>query len=123
METIETITASQFRQIIDRPKNKYKAKRVKLDGKHFDSKAEANYYAALKIREKAGEVFDVELQKPYALVVNGFLVATYKADFVYFDDVTKSRRVIDVKGVQTTAFKLKRKLMKACLGIEVELAR
>lgn len=123
METIETITASQFRQIIDRPKNKYKAKRVKLDGVWFDSVAESKYYAALKIREKAGEVFDVELQKPYALVVNGFLVATYKCDFEFFDAVTKTRRVIDVKGVQTPVFKLKRKLMKACLGIEVELAR
>ena len=52
-----------------KPINKYNAKRVLLDGICFDSKAEANYYAALKLREKANEVTDIELQRWYDLIV------------------------------------------------------
>ena len=101
--------------------NKYGAKRVLVDGIAFDSKAEAAYYAALKIRERAGEVTDVELQRPYELTVGGHLIATYRADFVFWDHLMKRRRVIDVKGVVTPVFRMKKRLMKACHGVEIEV--
>jgi hypothetical protein len=63
-------------------RSKYGAKRTLLDGILFDSKAEANFYAALKQREKAGEVTDIERQREYDLMVNGVLVARYRADFM-----------------------------------------
>lgn len=103
--------------------NKYGAKRTLLDGIGFDSKAEASFYADLKIREKAGEVADIERQREYDLMVNGVLVARYRADFVFFDRRARARRVIDVKGVATRDFTMKRKLMKACHGIEVEVVK
>lgn len=121
----ETLSRDQGRALLSMPKkaNKYKAKRTLLDGICFDSKAEASYYAALKLRLNAGEVHDVEYQRPYALTINGILICTYRADFVFWDVAMRRRRVVDVKGVQTAAFKIKRKLMKACHGIEVELER
>lgn len=104
-------------------RSKYGAKRTLLDGICFDSKAEASFYAALKQREKAGEVTDIERQREYDLMVNGVLVARYRADFVFFDRILRARRVVDVKGVATRDFRLKAKLMKACFGIEVEVVK
>jgi len=104
-------------------RSKYGAEKTLLDGILFDSNAEANFYAALKQREKAGEVTDIEPQREYDLMVNGVLIARYRADFVFFDRVARARRVVDVKGVATRDFRLKAKLMKACFGIEVEVVK
>ncbi|MGU3399249.1 DUF1064 domain-containing protein [Brucellaceae bacterium D45D] len=116
------MSAAEFRQAA-KP-NKYGAKKTVLDGIRFDSKAEASYYAALKQREKAGEVGGVELQRPFAVLgPKGELITTYKADFAFWDFIEDRFRVIDVKGVETPVFKLKRKLVRAFLGIEVEVVK
>jgi hypothetical protein len=121
----EHLSAKQYQEAIAKPQrgNKYKAQRTLLDGICFDSQAEAHYYAALKLRERAGEVEDVEMQRSYALTINGVLVCTYRADFVFWDVAMKRRRVIDVKGVVTPVFRIKQKLMKACHGLEVEVVK
>jgi len=120
-----TMTRQEYQAAIGKPKrgNKFKAQRTLVDGICFDSKAEASYYAHLKLRERAGEVTDVELQRPYALTVNGVLVATYRADFVFWDNLARRRRVIDVKGVSTPVLRLKQKLMRACHGITIEVVK
>lgn len=105
------------------PKSKYRAVPVVVDGIRFDSKAEARYYAELKLRERAGEVYEVELQPRFQFVHNGQLIGTYRADFKFWSDATKRTHVVDVKGVQTEAFKIKRKLMRAFHGIDVEVVR
>lgn len=122
---IETMSAKQYRDGGAKPKrSKYGNRKTVLDGITFDSKAEADYYAALKIREKAGEVSAVERQKPFLLLgPRGELIATYKADFVFIDHILGCQRVIDVKGFSTDVFKLKRKMMRALLGIEVEIVK
>ncbi|MXN51887.1 DUF1064 domain-containing protein [Shinella sp. AETb1-6] len=105
-------------------RSKYGAEKTLLDGILFDSKAEARFYADLKVRERAGEVTDIELQRGYDLAPNGVHVAFYVADFVFFDRTVCRRRVVDVKGAPATpAFRLKAKLMKACFGIEVEVVK
>lgn len=104
-------------------RSKYGAEKTLLDGILFDSKAEANFYAALKQREKAGEVTDIARQREYDLMVNGVLVASYRADFVFFDRRARAFRVVDVKGFATRDFRLKAKLMKACHGIDVEVVK
>lgn len=109
--------------MLARRKNKYGAKKTTLDGLKFDSKAEAKFYAALKQREKEGEVHSVELQRPYTLTIEGKLIATYKADFVFWDQIEERWRVVDVKGVVTPVFRLKQKMMKAIYGIDVEVVR
>ena len=43
---------------------------------------------------------------------------TYKADFSYMQD--GELKVLDAKGVKTDVYKLKKKLMLALLGIEIE---
>ena len=53
----------------------------------------------------------------FKLVVNGTLIARYRADFVY---IRGGRRVVeDAKGFRDRVYKLKRALMLACHGIEI----
>lgn len=122
------LTREEGRQLLSQKKtkrgNKFNAERVLYDGHMFDSKAERDYYATLKLRERAGEITDLELQREYHLMVNGVLVAKYKADMVFNDRILCRRRVVDIKGAPVTRdFRLKQKLMKACFGIDVEVIR
>ncbi|MBY3073420.1 DUF1064 domain-containing protein [Rhizobium laguerreae] len=111
--------------LAQKPKRaKYGNKKVMIDGITFDSKREAAYYSELKIREKAGEVTGVEMQRPFALLgLNGALMATFRADFCFWDNTAGRFRCIDVKGFDTPVGKLKRKMMKGLLGIDVEIVK
>lgn len=98
-------------------KHKYGAKKATFDGIVFDSKAEAGYYRYLKRQQAKGKVLSFERQKTYELLPKFRHPKTGKAvraikyipDFVvtYADGRVE---VIDIKGVQTEAFKLKAKL-------------
>jgi hypothetical protein len=68
-----------------------------------------------------GELRDIRLQVSYRLEFNGVLICRYHADFVY-EERTKgawAEVVEDVKGFKTPAYKLKKKLMRACHNIEI----
>jgi hypothetical protein len=54
----------------------------------------------------------------FRLIVGGVLVCRYRADFVYVE--SGARVVEDVKGFRTVVYKLKRRLMLACHGIEIK---
>ena len=102
-------------------RNKFGNVRTELDGHTFASKAEAKYYATLKLREKAGEVTDIELQPVYVLQVKPRI--TFRPDFRFTDRVAGRVRVVDVKGHETQVFRLKKRLLKAVHGIEVEVVK
>ena len=121
----ERLTSKEYQAQSSKPKrSKYGSKRTMVDGVLFDSKAEGAYYSMLKMREKAGEVSAVELQRPFPILgPKGELICTYKADFCFWDHKADRFRVVDVKGVETSVFKLKRKMMRILLGIEVETTK
>lgn len=82
-------------------------------GHTFDSKAEYTFYTQLKLRERAGEVADIELQPKYWLTeARGRAGTCYKADFRYRDLKTGLVHVVDVKGAETRTFKDKMKQMR-----------
>lgn len=118
------LSRQEARAILAKPKrSKYGAQKTMIDGILFDSKREAAYYAELKQRENAGEVVGVELQRPFTILINGFLVGTYKSDFAFWD-VTEDRfRVIDVKGMDTPLSRFKRKCVKAQYNVDVEIVK
>lgn len=101
--------------------SKYRNRKTEVDGILFDSRKEATRYGALKLAERAGMVRDLKLQVPFKLEVNGVLVCTYKADFVYEDKFgSQWKRIVeDCKGYQTPVYRLKKKLMRAIHGIEI----
>jgi len=96
-------------------KNKYRAEPVSIDGHIFASRREANYYKALLLLQKAGEVVNIELQPEFVLIPdfyrNGKKVRgiTYKADFrvTYKDGRVE---IVDCKGYRTPVYRLKKKL-------------
>ena len=100
--------------------HKYHAIPTEVDGILFASRLEARRYSELRLMGQAGEIRDLELQPRYPIRINGQLVCTYVADFRYFD-VQRNREVVeDVKGVRTREFVLKKKLVKAVYGIDIE---
>lgn len=92
-----------------------KYRNVRVDG--FDSKGERDRFLELQMLEKAGAIQNLERQIEFKLEVNGVHVTKYISDFKY----TENGKLIieDFKGVRTKEYVLKRRLMLACLGIEI----
>ena len=117
---------------------KYGNKKVEMDGILFDSKKEAVYYLHLKTRLTKGEISDLRMQVPYELLPAIYETQTvhlktkdktvekcvqkavhYLADFVYTDIATGKETVVDTKGYKTKDYILKKKMMRALLGITI----
>lgn len=97
--------------------HKYNAKKVEIDGIKFDSIAEGEYYLHLKEQVAEHKILGFERQKRM-LLQEGFSVEGvkgrirpifYVVDFVVVQN-NGSFTYIDVKGVETSVFSIKRKL-------------
>lgn len=97
--------------------SKYNAKKVEIDGIKFDSKAEGEYYLHLKQQVAERQILGFERQKRM-LLQEGFKVEGvkgkirpifYVVDFIVTEN-DGTVTYIDVKGVETDVFKLKKKL-------------
>ena len=96
--------------------NKYNAQKTVMCGHVFDSKREAEIYLDLLSRKQHGEIIRIGLQPSYTLLA-GFKdntgknqkPITYTADFfvTYADG---RNEVIEVKGVRTRDYMLRKKL-------------
>lgn len=98
-------------------KSKYGNSKTMVDDIQFDSIKEANRYKELKMLRKAGLIGQLELQVPYELNPGGTHSLRYIADFVYIDALTGQTIVEDVKGMRTTIYKKKKRLMLKVHGI------
>lgn len=102
-------------------KAKYGNRKVIYDGMQFDSLKEGNRYLVLRARKLAGEISGLTMQTEFELTVNGEKVCVYRADFCYYEN--GKLRVEDVKSAYTRrlpVYRLKKKLMQECLGIEIQ---
>lgn len=117
--------------------SKYGNKKVEVDGIVFDSKREAERYQELSLLEKAGVIRDLQRQVKYILIPAqrepdiigkrggrkpGKLIekeCAYYADFTYFDRDKQETIVEDTKGMRTTEYIIKRKLMLHVYGIRI----
>jgi len=104
--------------------SKYRNKPVTVKGRRYASKKEAIYCEGLIQLEKAGKIGGLELQRRFQILgPKGELICVYVADAAFWDHEQDRFRVIDVKGVETDVFKIKRNLMRALNGIEIEVVR
>jgi hypothetical protein len=112
-----------------RNKPKYKNRKVNIDGMEFDSMKEYWRFAELKQMQAEGKITDLERQVKYILlpaqrepdtigkrggVKKGKLLereVAYYADFVYRLADTGTLIVEDTKGMRTTEYIIKRKMM------------
>jgi hypothetical protein len=98
-------------------KNKYNAKKVKIDDILFDSKLEAKRYLELKQLLHLGVIKNLVTHKKFPLIVNDITIGSYEADFVYEKDGVEI--IEDTKGVLTKEYRLKKKLMKAIYNKDI----
>ena len=99
--------------------SKHRNIKTTVDAIVFDSRLEAKRYSILRLLEKSGTIKDLKLQESFDIIVNGEKICSYKADFVYMN--SKDEMVVeDAKGTRTPVYKLKKKLMKAVLGIDIK---
>ena len=102
--------------------SKYRAMRVVVDRYKFASKAEARRYGELKLMLSAKEIDGLIVHPKFELIIKGIKrdTITYIADFCYRDCKTGNLIVEDVKGFKTAVYNLKKRLMRALLGIEIK---
>lgn len=116
---------------------KYHNKKVKYEGRVFDSLKEKRRYCHLQLLERQGIISDLRLQVPFELIPPIYedvevqlkrkvktvkklvqRATTYVADFVYLQD---GRVVVeDTKGFKTPEYELKKKMMRAFRGIAIQ---
>jgi Protein of unknown function (DUF1064) len=115
----------------DKP-NKFRNQEVEVNGIHFQSKKEAGRWLELQEWQRQGKIIRLQRQVPFDLVVNDQLVCRYFADFCYtiqalggdgpYGCAFLHEVVEDVKSDHTrrlSTYRLKRKLMLACRGIQI----
>ncbi len=105
---------------------KYRNKKITIDGVTFDSQREAARWQQLCLMEKAGRIADLQRQVKYVLLPaqkdrSGKVIEkqlTYVADFVYKQN--GQTVVEDSKGYRTEVYRIKRKLMLWRYDIRVQ---
>jgi hypothetical protein len=102
--------------------SKYHNRKTLYQGIQFDSQKEMNRYQELLWLQQAKIISGLECQPRYDLVVNGHKLGFYRADFRYKDVATGRSVVEDVKSpiTKTAVYQLKKKLVKALYGIEIQ---
>lgn len=102
---------------------KYNNQRTETrDGLYHASAKEAKRWDDLKLLQRAGRIRDLKRQVVFQIKApDGSPICKYIADFT-FDEYEKGEWkpvVEDAKGMPTAVYKLKKKLMKGLLGIEI----
>ena len=97
---------------------KYKNKPLVVDQIRFASQQEGMRYLQLKAMLQKGEITRLQLQPSFTIRVEGEVICRYVADFQYLKD---GKLVVeDAKGFRTDVYRLKKKLLHACFGIEIQ---
>lgn len=88
----------------------------------FDSKGERDRWVQLLQLERVGEIRMLHRQVSFPIEVEGVKICKYVADYVY--TAPNGEEIVeDFKGKETPEFRLKKKLMKACYGIDILVTR
>jgi hypothetical protein len=105
-------------QVSKRKKHKFSAKRCEADSIKFGSKAERSYYFKLQALQKNGDVVFFLRQVPFDLPGN----TKYFVDFqVFYAD--GSVAFVDVKGMSTPLFIMKKKQVEELYPINIEVVK
>lgn len=99
--------------------NKYRNKKTAIDGITFDSIKESKKYLELKMLQRCKCIVNFECQVKFPIMFDGKLICNYICDFVVYN-LDGTRQIIDVKGVKTSIYNLKKKMMRIINGLEIE---
>lgn len=106
--------------------SKYRAKKVVAEGQTFDSQKEYTEWLKLRLREKNGEIENLQRQVRFELIPKQIgadgkcleRACHYVADFVYIEN--GETVVLDTKGFRTKDYVIKKKLMLFVHGIRIK---
>ena len=102
----------QTKAMTPRPRSKYNARRVTIDGVTFDSLGEANRWRQLKLLQRAGVIKGLGEPHPsFPIVVDGVAICSVEMDFAYSENGAAIAE--DWKGLDNALSRLKRKLLAA----------
>ncbi len=120
---------------------KYRNKKITVNGITYDSKKEYRRHCELALFEKAGQIQNLELQKPFELIPAQYETyerygkkgqrlkdgkrcieksVVYKADFVYTENGKTVVEDTKSEATKTTEYIIKRKLMLYIHGIRIK---
>ena len=112
------MTTEQFKAIKKPKKSKYKSVKCEHLGVKLDSLKEKRQYIKYLHQQSIGEILSIKLQPRFDIIINGKFCGFYKADFeIELPD--KSIQIIDVKGMKTIVYKLKKKIIEAMYNIKI----
>ena len=111
------MTSAQAKKLLAQTSSTSKYRNVKtvVDGITFDSKAEATYYKMLALQQQEGDILYFLRQVPFHLP--GGVV--YRCDFMV-SNLVGDVEFVDVKGVMTKEFKIKKKLVEALYPVRIK---
>lgn len=119
------MTPDEYKALITKKKrNKFNAKTTTIDGITFDSKAEAERYADLKLLVRTGRIMELVIHPTFTILINNKLICNVELDFTYLDKDYGIYVYEDVKGgkaTNTPMSKLKRKMLEAYKSITVTI--
>lgn len=101
-----------------RKRHKFNAVKAECDGIKFSSKAEKAFYLRLKYEKQEGKVLFFLMQVPFSLPGK----VKYIVDFQVFYS-NGEVAFIDVKGVETPMFRLKKKQVEELYPITIETVK
>ena len=128
------MTTREYQELIKWKKpSKYRNIKTEVDGITFDSRREARDYMRLKHLQEHGFITNLELQPKFPIVINNIKICVVILDFAFtalkpfelkakktsYPCITGQKAYLDSKGKDTSLSRLKRKLVKACHGVEV----
>ena len=114
-KTQGTISADQYRRRYTR-RNKYHAVKTEYGGVTYDSRLEARFAALLDQYQRAGMIRSWTRQIPFRMPDGSI----HRVDFmVFYDDGTFE--LIEVKGRDLAAGRLKRAVVEDRYGVRIEL--
>ena len=97
--------------------NKFFAKKITVDGIHFDSIAESDRYFTLANMQRAGEITGLSPHPEFSMVVMGKLIGHYTADASYFRKSDRKLIVEDTKSSATRRSADYRLRVKLCTAL------
>jgi hypothetical protein len=87
----------------------------------FPSKAERKWLSNLLLRQRLGEIRNLEVHPSFPLIIEGTKVGKCTLDFAWFEG--NERRIIDVKGEMLADAAFRIKVAEAIYKIRVEIVK
>ena len=103
--------------------NKNKSVLTVVDGITFQSGAEARRYGQLSMLQRAGLISDLKAHPKFSIKVNDIDICSVLLDFSYVDTKTGKTIIEDVKGLDNSTSRLKRKLVEAIHSFKVVIIK